>query len=102
MLSKNGNTAVRRERERDARGALQRPVTDPSQHEKFSPGARPDVAVKRGAQDGLHWLLLEVKVATPIATGKTGQRRDPPHVVPLESPRRNASYELLNSTYGQV
>ena len=72
MLSKNGNTAVRRERERDARGALQRPVTDPSQHEKFSPGARPDVAVKRGAPDGLHWLLFEVKVATPIATrGKT-------------------------------
>ena len=46
-------------------------LIDPPAHESFSPGARPDVAVKRGAPDGLHWLLLEVKVASPVATGKT-------------------------------
>jgi hypothetical protein len=54
---------------RAAKQALSRRVlVDTIQHEVISPGARPDVIVLRGAADGKHDLLLEVKVPCPISS----------------------------------
>ena len=51
------------------RQALNKTVlVDTLQHEHFSPGARPDVCVLRGALDKQHQLLLEVKVASPVSS----------------------------------
>ena len=54
---------------RAARSALNRKVLgDTFQHEHFSKGARPDAAIIRGAADGLHHNLLEVKVVNPVSS----------------------------------
>ena len=43
-------------------------LVDTLHHEHMSPGARPDVAVIRGAHDRLHDRLLEVKVVSPLSS----------------------------------
>ena len=54
---------------RAAKQALNREVLiDSFQSESFSKGARPDVAVIRGARDRTHNLLLEVKVVCPVSS----------------------------------
>ena len=63
---------------RAARQALCKKVyVDSYEHETYSKGARPDVSIIRGASDGTHNLLLEVKVVCPISsnpstTGEAG------------------------------
>ena len=41
-------------------------------HESFSKGARPDAVVMRGAPDGMHHMLLELKNITPISSADGG------------------------------
>ena len=43
-------------------------LVDTFNHEHFSKGARPDVAIIRGAADNLHYLLLEVKCVSPLGS----------------------------------
>ena len=43
-------------------------LVDTLHHEHMSPGARPDVAVIRGAHDRLHDRLIEVKVVSPLSS----------------------------------
>ena len=40
-----------------------------SHHHVYSPGVRPDATHLRGARDGTHHRLVELKVTTPIAVG---------------------------------
>ena len=58
---------------RAARQALNTKVfEDTFAHETFSAGARPDVAIQRGAPNRRSWSLLEVKVACPISSTDDG------------------------------
>ena len=41
---------------------------DSFEHESYSKGARPDINIVRGARDGVHNRLLEVKVVCPISS----------------------------------
>ena len=66
---------------RAARQALPcKVLVDTFTHEHFSPGARPDVAVLRGAVDRSHHDLLEVKVLSPTSTTGAGTEAAGSHV----------------------
>ena len=62
---------------RAARQALNLRVThDSLEHESYSPGARPDVAIHRGHPDRLHMQLLEVKVVCPLSSNPESTGED--------------------------